>query len=141
MKKRRTIIVIIFLIIAISIAFFFFKRNGGDVSNVNRKFTTSEVYNQREIDEAMDAVVKYFGSHFKGCTLTEIWYKDSTSVGASEEWAIQYNADQAIVLFSTFDVDASGGDGGFDPNDTYSNWQWILVRNKGGAWEVKTWGY
>lgn len=141
MKKRRYIPILLILIIAISIVFFFLKKDVGNVSNVNRKVTTSQVYSQEDINDAMDAVVKYFRNHFEGCKLTQLCYKDSTSVTASGGWAIQYNADEAIVLLSTFDVDAAGGDGSFNPNETYSDWQWILVRNKGGVWEVKTWGY
>ncbi len=141
LKKRRYIPILLILIIVISIVFFFLKKDVGDVSNVSRKVTASEVYSQKDINDAMDAVVKYFRNHFEGCKLTQLCYKDSTSVTESGGWAIQYNADQAIVLLSTFDVDAAGGDGSFNPNETYSDWQWILVRNKGGAWEVKTWGY
>lgn len=141
MKKRRIIIVVMLLIIAVSIVSFALRNKGGNVSNVNREVTVSEVYSQQEINDAMDMVVKYFRSAFKGCTLTDLWYKDRTSVSASVGWAKQYNADEAIVLISTFDVDSSGGDGSFNPNDTYSNWQWILVRNKGEEWELKTWGY
>lgn len=31
---------------------------------------------------------------------------------------------ELIVLLSTFDTDENGGDGSFNPNDTYTNWQW-----------------
>ena len=41
----------------------------------------------------------------------------------------QYGGDEAIVLTSTFDVDGSGGDGSLNPNSTYKDWIWLLVRN------------
>ena len=47
----------------------------------------------------------------------------------------------SIVLYSPFDMDASGGDGSLEPNTTYDDFQWILVRDNGGTWEVKTYGY
>lgn len=47
----------------------------------------------------------------------------------------------SIVLYSSFDTDASGGDGSLEPNTTYDDFQWILVRDNGGTWEVKTYGY
>jgi len=57
------------------------------------------------------------------------------------EWAEECEADEAIVLYSSFDTDASGGDGSLEPNTTYDDFQWILVRDNGGTWEVKTYGY
>lgn len=48
---------------------------------------------------------------------------------------------EAIVLVSTFDVDASGGDGSLNPDDTYENWEWVLVRDKDGTWRHVTHGY
>ena len=53
----------------------------------------------------------------------------------------QYGGDELIVLLSSFDVDASGGDGSLNPNETYSNWNWILVRDSGGQWRHADHGY
>ncbi len=49
-----------------------------------------------------------------------------------KDWADRNNADEVIVLLSSFDVDSSGGDGSLNPNSTYSDWKWILVRTDGG---------
>lgn len=46
-----------------------------------------------------------------------------------------------IVLVSSFIVDASGGDSSLNPNSTYNNWTWILVRNGTGIWQPATCGY
>ena len=51
------------------------------------------------------------------------------------------NADEVIVLLSSFDVDSSGGDGSLNPNSTYDNWSWILVRTSGGKWKHVDHGY
>lgn len=45
------------------------------------------------------------------------------------------------MLVSAFDVDASGGDGSLNPNDTYEDWEWVLVRDKDGTWHHVTHGY
>lgn len=45
-----------------------------------------------------------------------------------------------MVLYSDFDVDGSGGDGSLNPNSTYTDWSWVLVRENGGAWKIATWG-
>lgn len=41
---------------------------------------------------------------------------------------ISFN-DEVIVLLSPFYVDSSGGDCSLNPNSTYDDWGWILVRN------------
>src|SRR5690554_5167532 len=112
---------------------------GGDISNVKRTMTASEVYSEQDINDAMDIVEKYFKSSFKGCTLTDLWYEENVSVPVSKGWAKQYDSDESIVLLSNFYVDSSGGDGSLNPDSTYKDWQWILVRNNGGEWELKTW--
>ena len=68
-------------------------------------------------------------------------YDETYSVTFSQDWAAQYDAQEAIVLLSCFTVDGSGGDGSFTPNGTYGNWQWILTRSSGEGWVLRTWGY
>ena len=66
---------------------------------------------------------------------------DTDSDVSIVEWAEECEADEAIVLYSSFDTDASGGDGSLEPNTTYDDFRWILVRDNGGTWEVRTYGY
>ena len=52
------------------------------------------------------------------------------------------NNQELIVVLSTFDTDEKGGDGGFNPNDTYVNWQWYLVKTaEKKSWEIINRGY
>ena len=101
----------------------------------------SDIYTDADIEAAMDAVNTYFEAEFKGCTLTQLRYPGDASADLFTEWAQEYGADEAIVLYSSFDTDASGGDGSLEPNTTYDDFQWILVRDNGGTWKVKTYGY
>ena len=71
----------------------------------------------------------------------DLWYDEFINDRMAEEWKKQYEADEAIILLSNYKVDKSGGDGSIVPGETYSNWQWILVREGDGTWKVKTWGY
>ena len=112
----------------------------GDVSNVEKIFSTSAAYTHAEIESAMEVAIAHFRKEFNGCTLTEIRYEESRDA-AGAEWAQTYGAKEGIVLLSSFDVDSSGGDGSLNPDSTYHNWQWVLVRSNDGAWELKTWGY
>ena len=100
----------------------------------------TDTYSQAEIQQAMDIVVEHFTKEFEGCVLTALWYDETFSEKCADEWATQYEAEEAIVLLSSFDVDSSGGDGSFNPNSTYNNWNWVLVLS-GADWELKTWGY
>lgn len=114
---------------------------GGNASEVQVITGESEIFTQGEIERAMEVAMNYFRKEFDGCTMTKIEYDEGKSRATSVEWAQQYGADEAIVLYSSFDVDASGGDGSLNPNSTYNNWQWILTRDEGGKWVLRTWGY
>ena len=113
---------------------------GGNVRNVERLYAPSSLYSQEEIDAAMDVAIRYFKKEFSGCTLTQIQYPGD-DVEAFAHWADQCEKDQAIILTSSFTVDASGGDGSLNPNSTYTGWNWILVRDGAGRWEHADHGY
>ena len=118
------------------------KNGGGKVDNVYvPDWKPSEIYSDNDIEAAFQTVKDYFRNEFDGCTLTKLYYPGDAYVDEFNEWAEQYDADEAIVILSSFDVDSSGGDGSFDPNSTYNNWNWILVRNAGGKWKHVDHGY
>ena len=99
----------------------------------------SEIYSKRDIEKAMNQVYCQFAL-FEGCALLELEYDEEYSKERMADWAENYDADEAIILLSKFYV-AADGNGSLEPGETYSKWNWILVRNKGGFWELKTWGY
>lgn len=101
----------------------------------------SDLYTDDDIENAVAAVTACFETEFQGCTLTELRYPGDALSNLFTQWAQEYNTDEAIVLYSSFDTDASGGDGSLEPNTTYDDFQWILVRDNGGTWKVKTYGY
>ena len=116
--------------------------SGGNIDNVKvSDWKPSEIYTDNDIESAIQTVKDYFKREFKGCTLTKVGYVGDTFSDTFNEWADQYHADEAIVLYSSFDVDSSGGDGSLEPNSTYENWQWILVRSANGGWKHVTHGY
>ena len=114
---------------------------GGDISEVGRQMVESERYSKAEISRAMDQVEDHFRNEFDGCKLLDLRYDEEKTRAVAEVWAQQYGADEAIVLYSDFEVDSSGGDGSLNPDSTYRNWKWVLIRNRREAWELKTWGY
>ncbi len=102
---------------------------------------SSEIYSDAEIESAIDVAINYFKLFFEGCTLTEITYLGDDELDNWQEFAEKNNADDVIVLVSTFEVDASGGDGSLTPNSTYTDWKWTLVRNDGENWRHVSHGY
>lgn len=114
---------------------------GGKVSDAKTHTADSELYTQEEITDAIDAIKKEFRAEWSGCTLTEIYYAGDETSQEHQDWADRNGADEVIVLLSSFDVDSSGGDGSLNPNSTYANWSWILVRTNKGQWKHVDHGY
>ena len=83
-------------------------------------------------------------SHVMGLT-TDIETANKTKqlkvvVDTSQPISIQPK-NQTDLDVSSFDVDSSGGDGSLNPNSTYNDWKWILVRTNGGQWQHVDHGY
>ena len=105
--------------------------------------TSSEdpLYSEIEVDQAIDVIQRSFKKNYKGCTLLSISYDEDYCAGVCKDWASEYGADEAIVLTSSFQTDAKGGDGSLNPDAVYEDWQWVLTRTGGGPWILQTWGY
>lgn len=114
---------------------------GGYVKQVTIEDWTSEIYSDKDIREAMDAVVRYFHYEYDNCALTRLAYAGDETQKTAKEWAKQYGKDEVIILISDFTVEASGGDGSLTPGSTYTNWEWILARNEGERWQHMDQGY
>ena len=134
------------LIIALMMTMIFAGCGGNDTGgNIDSVYVPdwkpSEIYSDDDIEAAFQTVKDYFSDVFDGCTLTKLYYPGDTCADEFNEWAEQYDADEAIVILSSFDVDSSGGDGSLNPDSTYDDWNWILVRNDGGDWKHVDHGY
>lgn len=134
MKRLLTVfLAVLFMAAAVSC--------GGDVSEVEIAAYSSEIYTDADIESAMDTAISYFKHNFSGCKLLEIAYAGDASLEKYKEFAERNNADEVIVLISSFYVDSSGGDGSLSADSTYSGWNWILVRSKNGKWKHVDHGY
>lgn len=116
-------------------------RGGGNVTRVQMPVVPSTIYTESDISYASQTVMDDFSREFTGCTLTRLAYAGDDRKSEYQELADQYGADQAIVLLSSFEVGPSGGEGNLNPDSTYDNYSWILVRDAGGSWQLADHGY
>lgn len=133
---RKAIIVV--LVVVLFVGLF---SCGGNVRNVEIEPYESDLYTEKDIEAAMRVTKRYFKGHFSDCTLTKLSYAGDNISEGHLEWAERHDADEVIVLMSSFDVGESGGDGSLNPNSTYDGWMWILVRDEGGRWRHVDHGY
>lgn len=139
---KKSIPVILTLLMALLLTACGGKNSGGNIDSVHvPDWKPSKIYSDDDIEAAFQTVKDYFKSEFDGCTLTRLYYPGDTYADEFNAWAEQYAADEAIVLLSSFNVDSSGGDGSFEPDSTYEDWNWILIRSNSGAWEHVDHGY
>ena len=123
-------------------------KEAGKTNNVAVNINKSVKFKKAEINDAVVCVKKKF-KDFQGCNLTNLWYDEEKSNQFIEGYLKNGNgsvngvsAENVIVLLSNFHVDSSGGDGSLNPNSTYSDWNWVLIRDsKTGQWRADDWGY
>jgi len=147
-KKMKKKLFAVFAIVVICFAFSACNQGGGKTSNVEIEIGDSEKFTKEEIEEAIDCAKKKFVD-FEGCELLQLWYDETKSDSFAEGYMTGgrgsdngVSTENVIVLLSNFKVDSSGGDGSFNPDSTYTNWNWILIRdNKTAKWKVDDWGY
>ncbi len=111
---------------------------GGDASHVERIIGESEIFTEAEINDMMDAVIRFFPA-FEGCTLHELSYDEAVSL--REPYVQKAPTGQRAVLLSTFDTTEISADSGFNPDFTYRRWMWLLEKNPLGGWTIYDWGY
>lgn len=136
--KQKMLIGISFIVV-LSLIYFATTFIGGNTRNVEVSISSTENHSEDDIKKVIRKTKSHFHWNFSGCTLTDLQYTDSFLYQESD-WIEQFNGEEAIVLTSSFDVDDSGGDGSFNPNSTYDNWQWVYVKDSKGNWDLKTYG-
>lgn len=114
-------------------------------SLISCKQETSK-FTEEEIDNAINIVKENFD--FPDSTITEIWYDEEKAETMTEQYIDMgrgstngVKSENVIILLSEFEVGDLGGSG-LDPNKTYENFNWILIRDdKTSDWKIDDWGY
>lgn len=116
-------------------------------TNIKLDIGESTKFSKEEIDNAVDCLKRSFD--FEACTLTKIYYNEEISNTAVEDY-LQFGngsvnkvkAENVIILLSDFDVDNSGDNPVLNPGETYTNYNWILIRDdKNSDWKVDDCGF
>ena len=117
------------------------------LTNIKIDIGESTKFSKEEIDNAVDCLKRSFD--FEACTLTKIYYNEEISNTAVEDY-LQFGngsvnkvkAENVIVLLSDFDVDNSGDNPVLNPGESYTNYNWILIRDdKNSDWKVDDCGF
>lgn len=116
-------------------------------SGINVSVGESTKFTKEEINEAVDCVKENF--NFPDSTLTDLWYDENKSNSFIDGYLEAGNgsvngvdAKNAIVLLSNFDVGDSGENTVLNPNSSYTNYKWILIRDgKEKDWKIDDSGY
>lgn len=111
----------------------------GDVGETAYQIGESSLYSEQEIQAAMDAAVREFRMEYQDCKLLDIRYDEEKTLSESAYRQEKGSRDRVMVLLSDFEV-GDHADAGFNPNDTYKNWKWIMA-NSGSGWQVLDCGY
>lgn len=122
--------------------------NKGSISNdISIEISESTKFSKDEIENAIQCVKSNFS--FPAATLTKIWYDEEKSNYLVDGYLENgrgltngVNEEDVIILLSNFDVDGSRDNAVLNPNTTYSDYQWILIRDsENNAWKIDDFGY
>lgn len=116
-------------------------------TNITIDIGESTKFSEKEINNAIDCLKTNFD--FEACTLTKIYYDEKKSDTAVEDYlkfgkgsVSKVRPENVIVLLSNFDVDDSGDNPVLEPGETYTDYNWILIRdNKSSNWKIDDWGF
>lgn len=139
MTNKKVFVLIACVLIAIMI-YGVVTFSGGKVSNCEIAPIESSIFTEEDYEAAYKVALNYFRKNFTGCTMTSIRYAGDDRLDGMKEWAEEYDVDEVIILESDF-RSGSNMELGLNPNQDYTDWQWILVRNKGGRWKHRDHGY
>lgn len=97
----------------------------------------SDLYTDREINQAVGTIKQHFQETWTSCELADIRYEVSHEA-TFDNWAEKTGYDEGLVMLSDIRVAKDYKAGALKPGSTLKNWQWILVRKKGGKWTLLT---
>lgn len=116
-------------------------------NNIEIDISESTKFSKDEITNSIECVKSNF--NFEGATLTKIWYDEEKSNNLVDIYLENGNGSQngvneenVIILLSNFYVDDSGKNPVLNRDTTYTDYQWILIRdNEKREWKIDSFGF
>ena len=141
-RYKHVAVIIALAAVIVTMIAFRYQFTHGDISDVKIMPIDSEIYSEEDYKEAVRVVLDYFHEHYGDCKMTEIRYAGDDKRNMMKDWGKNYGVDDVILLESDFKSGAASGfTGPLEPHSTYHDWQWVLARDKGGAWKHRDHGY
>ena len=142
--RIKIIIAILIFILCASLAAC---KSAGKTDGAEIDYGSSSKFSEAEIGSAVDAVLVKF-KDFEGCELIKVRYDEERSDLQAENYMEKgigrhngVERENVIVLLSDFKTSSKSG-ASFNPDSTYTDWNWILIRNSSADdWVVSDWGY
>lgn len=133
--------------LSLTVLFFSGCDNSKATANVEIHIGESQYFSEAEIQEGINLVKEKFD--FKDCTLLKLWYDEEKTEQMKEGYlnngiglVNKVKPENVIVILSNFKVDKAGKNPVFSQGATYSNYNWILIRdNKDSQWTISDNGY
>ena len=112
----------------------------GTLNFVDIEEFSSEIYTDRDITSAMEIVLEEFQGKSDRILLSLSYIGDS-KISDYRDWAVRNNADDVIVFLTDYYISFFSDTPTQNAGSTYKNWNFILVRTRGGEWEIVDQGY
>ncbi|MFG6395453.1 MAG: M56 family metallopeptidase [Lachnospiraceae bacterium] len=100
------------------------------------------IFSTNDIKTAKTAVKKYFKKNFPGCQLKKIWFDKKAYKKNAGYFSnlYGYKKEDIIILHSDFNVSRKCKLNSLEKG-LYTDFSWILSRNKKSVWKMETYGY
>jgi hypothetical protein len=112
----------------------------GTLNFVDIEEFSSEIYTGRDIADAMEVVLEEFQGK-KDRILLNLSYVGDSEISDYKDWADRNGADEVIVFLTDYYVSFFSDTPTQNTASEYENWKFILVRTRGGEWEIVDQGY
>ncbi len=123
-RKKRLIAIAAGILSTILVVYLYSILNRGITTFTSVEFGASNYYNNIQLNNAKDAVMKVFRQEFGGCKLITLPYDETFSKAYCE--AEQYDITNTIVFSSSFYVYPWGGAGFLTKNIMIDYWNWVV---------------
>ena len=132
MKKLISLVLLCALLLSLT--------SCGTLNFVDIEEFSSEIYTDRDITSAMEVVLEDFqGKNDR--ILLKLSYAGDGAIADYADWAVRNNADDVIVFLTDYYISFFSDTPTQNAGSTYKNWGFILVRTRGGEWEIVDQGY